>query len=308
MLGVDFNFNIDYNKVIGEKMEITKFTQQEKDNFNNSFLEAYFLGKGDHGTAYVYPNDDKKVVLITNEYDEDELRRLITITSKLKEQGVNLPIIYDFFRPNKDKVCVLEDRIVGVAVCNNGTHGENKNKWLRLLSLPDQTVAKLFEDIETILNSGIMLDVFKSDNLIWTPQGYAFIDLHSPSEKLEYLTKELSFAAFGICDNLINESLNELGKKDKREYRESCLLKTASFFKLTNALCFAKIDEKSKDDALSHITNKWQSYINMVRNVYPHVSEGEKLEDAIEKLNNKINASRQKGVLNDALLLTSMIP
>ena len=260
-------------------MNREQFTQEEKNNFNNSFLEAYYLGKGDHGTAYIYPNDDKKIVLITNEYDEDELSRLITISGKLKEQGVNLPRIYDFFRSGKNQFCVLEDRILGVAVCNNGTHGENKNKWLRLLSLPDQTVAKLFEDIEAIL-----------------------------SEKLEYLTKELSFAAFGICDNLINESLNELGKKSQREFRESLILQAACFFKLTNALCFANIDEKNKDNALSLVTDKWQKNIDMARKVYPHVSEGEKLEDAIMKLNNKINASKQEGVLSDALLLSSMIP
>ena len=305
MLGVDFNFNIDYNKIIGEKMEITKFTQQEKDNFNNSFLEAYFLGKGDHGTAYIYPSDDKKVVLITNEYDEDELRRLITITSKLKEQGVNLPRIYDFFRTGKNQVCVLEDRIVGVAVCNNGTHGENKNKWLRLLSLPDQMVSKLFEDIEAIVNSGVMLDIFKPDNLIWTPQGYAFIDLHNPNNELMYLTKEVALASFGICDNLICESINEVGKKNQREFRESLILQTACFFKLTRGLCLANIDEEEKDKTLSLVTDKWQKNVDMARKVYPHVSEGEKLEDAIEKLNNKI---KQEGVLNDALLPTSMIP
>ena len=289
-------------------MEKIKFTQEEKDNFNNSFLEAYFLGKGHHGTAYIYPSDDKKVVLITNEYDEDELGRLITITSKLKEQGVNLPIIYDFFRTGKNQVCVLEDRIVGVAVCNNGTHGENKNKWLRLLSLPDQMVSKLFEDIEAIVNSGVMLDIFKPDNLIWTPQGYAFIDLHNPNNELMYLTKEVALASFGICDNLICESINEVGKKNQREFRESLILQTACFFKLTRGLCLANIDEEEKDKTLSLVTDKWQKNVDMARKVYPHVSKGEKLEDAIEKLNNKINASNQEGGLNDALLLTSMVP
>ena len=126
MLGVDFNFNIDYNKIIGEKMDITKFTQQEKDNFNNSFLEAYFLGKGDHGTAYIYPSDDKKVVLITNEYKQDELSRLIVLTSNLKAQGVNVPKIYDFFCIEKNKICVLEDRIIGRYTNKKILHPETK--------------------------------------------------------------------------------------------------------------------------------------------------------------------------------------
>lgn len=269
-------------------MEKKQFTQEEKNNFNNSFLEAYFLGKGDHGTAYIYPSDNKKVVLITNEYDTEELNKLIPITAKLKQQGINVPEIYDFYCPNKKQIAILEDRIVGITVCNKGSHGENKNKWLRLLSLSDKAVAKLFEDINTILKNGILLDVFKADNLIWTPQGYAFIDLHSPSEKLMYLTKDLSFAAFAICDNLLHENIVRKEGRSKREFRESLILKSACFFKLTKGLCLANMDENEKDKALLLLTDKWQKDVDVSRKVYPHISEGEQLDDAINSLNKKI--------------------
>ena len=289
-----------------------RFSEEEIKNFDKNFLDAYYLGRGDFSVAYVHPEDDSKVVLISKEYKEQELKKMSEITKRLNEQGVNIAVIHDSFKytktspnnisqpqntnkiknettTNEEENVILEDRIVGIPVYGQIEYGKNKNKWLRLLSLDDKLVAKAFEDMEKIIASGIQLDLIKADNVIWTPQGYSFIDFHKPDNKVLYLTDNLSQAIYLLCSNLLyNGIIDQNAVDSKREFMEMMVLRSLCYYKLSNCIQMANIDELEKDKAVQTVSYSMSTIINDYKKIYPYLSEGEALDNAMIKTLNKI--------------------